>query len=685
MADPNTRSGKRTPVTLKIKFKSETLEQFIERYAVDVSQGGIFIRTKEPLAVGTQMKFEFQLRDASPLIAGEGTVVWTRENDPSRPAIAPGMGVRFDRLADGSQSVLERILAEKAKQQPQRPMHETTKPPLFADTPTKIAPIPVQDPGARPDRSERVTAPPASRSRHDSEQTPLPKPMPFHSDADEFDERAFEEATKVRSLEELAATTADSPENRAQTATTIIPPDELAMRRQQARMDSTLADPPLLDGPPDDEPAPHHPVIDRDSSPKLPSPPEAKHKSTPRALDTTPSPRTEQPTILDRPGAPPSESQRTKLGVEPAPMPRLSASNTKEPAFVKNLAGEGRSAAPRAVAAEPTRPVKKPSSAPIIVGILAVVALVCAGVWFFVLRDAVTDGTGDQMAVKKPMPGDNGGGSNGPAQPDKNNATNPNPPPPDKGSAVKPPDAPKVALVDTVIDTNEKTATIEVEGTDQKGAPPFKAQLEKGKPYKVHVHAPGFAVVDLDVKGGDAPVTAKLVAKPHVLTVTSDPPGAQISIDGQSTSKVTPADVDLKAFAGKTKVRVSLRKAGYRAFDTTVDVSGGAESTDKVVATMPGAQLALAPREVPRPPPPPPPHVGSGSDQGSASTTAGSNAGSAETPPPPPPDTGSAQAPTPPTPPPPPPPPRPAAVASRSRTSCTASSGQRDGSIHATR
>ena len=84
MVDPNTRQGKRTPVTLKIKFKSETLEQFIERYAVDVSQGGIFIRTKEPLAVGTQMKFEFQLRDASPLIAGEGTVVWTRENDPSR-------------------------------------------------------------------------------------------------------------------------------------------------------------------------------------------------------------------------------------------------------------------------------------------------------------------------------------------------------------------------------------------------------------------------------------------------------------------------------------------------------------------------------------------------------------------------------------------------------------------------
>src|SRR5687767_9062431 len=145
LAEPNTRQGKRTPVTLKIKFKSETLEQFIERYAVDVSQGGIFIRTKEPLAVGTQMRFEFQLRDASPLIAGEGTVVWTRENDPSRPAIAPGMGVRFDRLAEGSQGVLERILSEKAKQAPSRPNTEPTKPPMFTDTPTRVAPVPVQE------------------------------------------------------------------------------------------------------------------------------------------------------------------------------------------------------------------------------------------------------------------------------------------------------------------------------------------------------------------------------------------------------------------------------------------------------------------------------------------------------------------------------------------------------------
>src|SRR5262249_35583312 len=101
----------RAPVTLKIKFKSANLDQFIERYSVDVSRGGIFIRTKDPLAVGTQLKFEFQLQDAQPLISGEGTVVWIREHDPNRSGVAPGMGVRFDKLASQSQQVLDKILS----------------------------------------------------------------------------------------------------------------------------------------------------------------------------------------------------------------------------------------------------------------------------------------------------------------------------------------------------------------------------------------------------------------------------------------------------------------------------------------------------------------------------------------------------------------------------------------------
>lgn len=113
MSSTENQKGNKGPITLKIKFKSGSLEQFIERYSVDVSRGGIFIRTKEPLAVGTALKFEFQLQDGAPLLSGDGTVVWNRANDPARQNVAPGMGVRFDKLTPDAERVLSRILAEK--------------------------------------------------------------------------------------------------------------------------------------------------------------------------------------------------------------------------------------------------------------------------------------------------------------------------------------------------------------------------------------------------------------------------------------------------------------------------------------------------------------------------------------------------------------------------------------------
>ncbi|MEO8843765.1 MAG: TIGR02266 family protein [Kofleriaceae bacterium] len=580
MADPNTRQGKRTPVTLKIKFKSETLEQFIERYAVDVSQGGIFIRTKEPLAVGTQMKFEFQLRDASPLIAGEGTVVWTRENDPSRPAIAPGMGVRFDRLADGSQSVLEKILAEKAKQAPQRGANEQqTKPPMFADTPTRVAPAPVQD---------ALLGNKSGRTRADSQETPLPKPMPFHSDADEFGAEAFEEATKVRSLDELVAQTAAAEGSSA------------AAELTRGRRDSGGGVPQAVPG------------VDRDSAPRLPSPPEASGR-TGKLLDTSPSPRDAGPARTSSPSVQPANvpAQATRLGLEPA----KATTGRYEPT--------DRVPASRAVAAEPTAPVpRRPSSAPIVIGIMFTVAVAVVAIWYFVLRDHVAEevannagGSGSALATN---PGSNGSalGSNGSAAIAMVGSN---------GSATAVPTAP---IVETEIASNVAKATVTVVDTDQTGPAPFKAKLEKAKAYKVRVEAPGYAKLELDVKGGQDKATAKLVAKPHVISVASEPSGAMIYIDNAPTGKRTPSEIELTAAqAAKKSVHVQLRLGGYRLADQMLDASAMTDGD----ATMTGsvdAKLVVAPVVVIHNPPP---NTGSGSGSATviAPDGAGSGAGSA--------------------------------------------------------
>lgn len=147
-------------VTLKIKFKSDTPEHFISRYAQDVSPGGIFIRTKKPLAPGTMVRFDFQLAGGTSIVSGEGTVAWIRELDVTRPNAAAGMGLRFDRLVAGSQEMLDRILAEKASQP--RPLRSS---------------LPAFDAGATPPRAPNERAP-------------------------------FEEATKVHSMSDLAAQSA---------------------------------------------------------------------------------------------------------------------------------------------------------------------------------------------------------------------------------------------------------------------------------------------------------------------------------------------------------------------------------------------------------------------------------------------------------------------------------------------
>lgn len=580
MADPNTRQGKRTPVTLKIKFKSETLEQFIERYAVDVSQGGIFIRTKEPLAVGTQMKFEFQLRDASPLIAGEGTVVWTRENDPSRPAIAPGMGVRFDRLGDGSQSVLEKILAEKAKQAPQRGTNDQpTKPPMFADTPTRVAPAPVQD---------QLLGNKSGRARADSQETPLPKPMPFHSDADEFGAEAFEEATKVRALDELVAQTAAAEGSSAAELT--------RGRRESGGVPNVI------------------PAVDRDSAPGLPNPPEASGR-TGKLLDTSPSPRETGPMRTSSPSVQPTNlpaqpsEQRTRLGLEPA----KASTGRHEPT--------DRLPASHAVAAEPSAPApRRPSSAPIVIGIMFTVAVAAVAIWYFVLREHVVDevanknpdGSGSALATN---PGSNGSalGSDGSAAIATSGSN---------GSA-----AATAPIVETEIASNVAKATVTVVDTDQTGPAPFKAKLEKDKAYKVRVEAPGYAKLELDVKGGQDKATAKLVAKPHVISVSSVPSGAMIYIDNAPTGKKTPSDIELTtAQAAKKSVHVQLRLGGYKLSDQMVEGSAMTDGDAKMTGSV-DAKLVLAPVVVIHNNPPP--NTGSGSGSATITPDAGAGAGSA--------------------------------------------------------
>src|SRR5260370_24228007 len=102
---------------MRIKLKYPDVETFIQKYAVNISRGGMFIATKQHKPVGTFVKFEFLLSnaDSQSIIRGEGQVQWTKEFDPAFPARAHGMGVKFLRLDAESQQVVDRALRWRAE------------------------------------------------------------------------------------------------------------------------------------------------------------------------------------------------------------------------------------------------------------------------------------------------------------------------------------------------------------------------------------------------------------------------------------------------------------------------------------------------------------------------------------------------------------------------------------------
>ena len=108
----DTRKFKRALVSLKVRFKSATVDEFIEQYSSDISRGGIFIKSKSPMPIGTLLKFEFQLQDESRLIHGVGRVVWVREAGVDHPEDEPpGMGIKFIKMDLESRAMVDTIVS----------------------------------------------------------------------------------------------------------------------------------------------------------------------------------------------------------------------------------------------------------------------------------------------------------------------------------------------------------------------------------------------------------------------------------------------------------------------------------------------------------------------------------------------------------------------------------------------
>ncbi|MBW2403534.1 MAG: PilZ domain-containing protein [Deltaproteobacteria bacterium] len=96
--------GQRIEKRVTINKEFESFDAFIHEYVTNVSRSGVFIRSKEPLPVGTEVDLTFTvIMDNIETIEGVGLVVRVQD-DP------PGMGVAFTKLAKYSEDLLTQLL-----------------------------------------------------------------------------------------------------------------------------------------------------------------------------------------------------------------------------------------------------------------------------------------------------------------------------------------------------------------------------------------------------------------------------------------------------------------------------------------------------------------------------------------------------------------------------------------------
>lgn len=98
----------------RVRLRYAAFDAFIEKFAPNVTRGGVFLASRTPRPVGEVFPFEIQLAGGEVALAGEGKVTWVKPFDAANPQRPHGMGVQFLRLDAPSRDLLNRILARKA-------------------------------------------------------------------------------------------------------------------------------------------------------------------------------------------------------------------------------------------------------------------------------------------------------------------------------------------------------------------------------------------------------------------------------------------------------------------------------------------------------------------------------------------------------------------------------------------
>jgi type IV pilus assembly protein PilZ len=108
------RTAPRIAAALPVAFKDK--ETFIRASTGDLSTGGLFIRTDNPLPPGRQFVIRLRLPGLTDPLQAQCEVAWTRTPEQARPDQPPGMGVKFSKMSIKDSERLRKYLAVEGRE-----------------------------------------------------------------------------------------------------------------------------------------------------------------------------------------------------------------------------------------------------------------------------------------------------------------------------------------------------------------------------------------------------------------------------------------------------------------------------------------------------------------------------------------------------------------------------------------
>ena len=104
-----------TRVPIRILVEYEDLDDFLSDYSSNVSLGGMFVSTDEPLDIGTRFRLRFRIPERPKAVETYGEVRWV--NAPGDP-LNSGMGIAFDELTPMDKRAVEEWLRASEANEP---------------------------------------------------------------------------------------------------------------------------------------------------------------------------------------------------------------------------------------------------------------------------------------------------------------------------------------------------------------------------------------------------------------------------------------------------------------------------------------------------------------------------------------------------------------------------------------